>query len=107
GNPYMTALVPIGGFKLLEAVGRLSGNRLLFLVGDKGHQDPAEFKGWRAPHLAVHGSFSFMVNFDALRIFFEHLGGFSQHTPYQDSFQCGVYSLGRSSDSPSLLSSLA
>jgi len=109
---YMTmgqvsALVPTGAFKLVASLHALAGSNLMMLVGDKGTQDPSEFAGWREPHLAVHGSFSVMVNFHALRLFFEHFGGFASCQPYLDCFQCGVYLLGPETRYPSLLCMLA
>lgn len=103
----LTLVLPLGAFRLVESVVEVAGEQLLLLIGDKGHRDSVEFGGHRNPHIAVHGSFSFMVNFDALRIFFEHLGGFSEHTLYHDVFQVGVYSLGPRSGRASLLSALA
>lgn len=102
----MTVVVPLGAFRIVEALKSLSGSRLLMLAGDKGHNDASEFVGHQTPHIAVHGSFSFMVNFDALRIYFEHYGGFAYQTPYHDAFQVGAFVLKPRSAYPSLLASL-
>lgn len=48
----------------------------------------------RDPHVAVHGSFSMMVNFHALRLFFQRLGGWAVHSPRMDGFKTSVLVLG-------------
>lgn len=102
----MTALLPLAGFRIATTLRSLAGQQFLMLIGDKGYQDASEFVGWQTPHIAVHGSFSMMVNFDALRIYFESFGGWAEHTPYQDVFQVWVYASGARNQFPSLLSSL-
>ena len=47
----------------------------------------------RDPHVAVHGSFSFMTNFHAVRLYALARGGFSLHTPYMDGFKCSAFVL--------------
>lgn len=48
---------------------------VLCCLGDKAYNHETELKGLRDPHIAVHGSFSLMVNFDAVRHYFESKGG--------------------------------
>jgi hypothetical protein len=62
-----SVLIPVGGFAALSSLLALSGGRLALLVGDKGYGRLNELEGSRDPHLAVHGSVSFMVNMHALR----------------------------------------
>ena len=44
--------------------------------------------------MAVHGSFSLMVNFHAVRLYTLARGGFSLHTPYLDGFKVSAFVLG-------------
>ena len=63
-----TFVVPIGGMRMMDNIARIAPQgRVLHLVGDKGYVHTDEFLEKRDPHIALHGSFSFMVNFDALR----------------------------------------
>jgi tetratricopeptide (TPR) repeat protein len=59
-------LIPIGALRCLEVLVELTRRRLLVLVGDKGYHHLAELESRAAPLLTRHGSFSLMVNFDAL-----------------------------------------
>ncbi len=36
------------------------------ISGDKGNNNPEQFVGLMDPHIAVHGSFSLMVNYHAI-----------------------------------------
>ena len=53
--------------------------------------------GLRDPHMAQHGSFSFMSNFDlVLRHCRAHWGAATQHTVHQDGFKVvAIYALRR------------
>lgn len=62
-----SVLVPLGGLRLLRNALHIAGGRSLMLCGDKAYNQEEELMGLRDPHLAVHGSFSFMVNFHAVR----------------------------------------
>ncbi len=57
-------------------------------AGDKAYGHEEELTGLRDPHVAVHGSFSFMVNFHAVKVYVSHRGGFSLSTPFLDGFKC-------------------
>eukprot|EP00466_Bigelowiella_natans_P008183 jgi/Bigna1/134792/aug1.26_g9500 len=87
-------LIPVGGINCLRNLIDLTGGRLFFLSGDKAYNYENEMKGLRDPHIAIHGSFSMMVNYDAVRYYFETRGGFSVHTPYQDGFKVAAFILG-------------
>jgi len=87
-------MVPVGGLSLIRSLSAMSGGRLLLLTGDKGYVREAELEGHRDPHIAVHGSFSVMVNFHALRLYVERLGGFAMTTPHLDGFKCAHFFLG-------------
>mmetsp|Transcript_3952 Transcript_3952/g.7585 ORF Transcript_3952/g.7585 Transcript_3952/m.7585 type:complete len:566 (-) Transcript_3952:196-1893(-) len=87
-------LIPVGGINCLRNLIELTSGRLFFLSGDKAYNHENEMKGLRDPHIAIHGSFSMMVNYDAVRRYFESKGGFSMHTPYQDGFKVAAFVLG-------------
>lgn len=87
-------LVPIGGLHLVRGLASLAGGRLLLMTGDKGYINESEMAGTRDPHIAVHGSFSVMVNFHALKLYFQRRGGFALHTPHMDGFKCANFYLG-------------
>ncbi len=52
----------------------------------------------RDPHVAVHGSFSFMVNFHAVKVYVSNRGGFSLATPFLDGFKCAAFLVGFGED---------
>lgn len=92
-NKPLSFVLPVGAFALFRNLIAIGGGRLFCLVGDKGYPSAEEFSGHRDPHVAIHGSVSFMLNLHALRTFFDCLGGFSRATPYRDTFQVtGEYS---------------
>ena len=86
-NKQLSFVLPIGAFALFDNLRHIGGGRLFCIVGDKGYPTAEEFVGPRDPHVAIHGSISFMLNLHALRTFFECMGGFSYATPYRDTFQ--------------------
>ncbi|ETW04554.1 hypothetical protein H310_03780 [Aphanomyces invadans] len=80
-----TFLVPIGALHAIERLKQLSRNEMLILSGDKGHTNPDHFRGLQDPHIAVHGSFSVMVNYHAVGIYVAHRGGFALHNPQEEA----------------------
>eukprot|EP01138_Halocafeteria_seosinensis_P010557 gb/GECG01010779.1/.p1 GENE.gb/GECG01010779.1/~~gb/GECG01010779.1/.p1 ORF type:complete len:784 (+),score=90.17 gb/GECG01010779.1/:1-2352(+) len=78
-------LLPIGGFRLMQGFRRLTQRSLALVLGDKGNSNPEAFYGLGVPHIAAHGSASFMVNQHALGLFSEQLGGFTLHSERQDA----------------------
>lgn len=60
-------LFPIGALRALRRLRNLSSQgRVLVISGDKGNNNPEQFLGLSDPHIAVHGSFSLMVNYHAI-----------------------------------------
>jgi len=54
------------------------------------------------PHIAVHGSFSLMVNYHAIGAWFTVKGGFALHNPQQEaSLKCSCFVLDTTSYAPS------
>jgi hypothetical protein len=58
-------------------------------VSVQGFAVEEEIEGLRDPHIAIHGSFSFMVNFHALKSYFDGKGGFTVQSVHQDGFKVG------------------
>ncbi|RLN45292.1 hypothetical protein BBJ28_00010005 [Nothophytophthora sp. Chile5] len=80
-----TVLVPIGALTAIERLGALSKRGLVVLSGDKGNNNPDHFRGVSDPHIAVHGSFSVMVNYHAIGVYFASRGGFALHSPQEEA----------------------
>jgi tetratricopeptide (TPR) repeat protein len=87
-----TLLIPLGAIKCIKAFLRLSGNQLFVLAGDKGYNHAKELIGLREPHIAVHGSFSMMVNFHFVKSYLKSLyGATSMQTTYYDGFKVNAF----------------
>jgi tetratricopeptide (TPR) repeat protein len=78
-------LVPIGALRAIHRLCKFSGNRAIFISGDKGNNNPDQFSGLMDPHIAVHGSFSLMVNYHAISQFFSSCGGFTLNNPQEEA----------------------
>jgi len=75
-------------FECLENLRRYSEKgHIVVISGDKGHASPISLcqNGLTDPHIAVHGSFSLMVNFHSIGLWFEEKGGFALHSSMEDS----------------------
>ncbi len=87
-------LVPIGAMRALRRLAKLSGGRALVISGDKGNNNPDQFVGLVDPHIAVHGSFSLMVNYHAIGAYFTLKGGFALHNLQEEaSLKCSSFVL--------------
>lgn len=70
-------LLPIGGLNCLRTFLDISHNNLVFLCGDKAYNHIEEMRHpnnreiERHPHIAIHGSFSMMVNYEAIKAFLQ------------------------------------
>lgn len=78
-------LLPIGALRALRHLGTFSSNCALIISGDKGNNNPEQFSGISDPHIAVHGSFSMMVNYHAIGAWFTSKGGFALHNPQEEA----------------------
>ena len=90
-------LIPIGAIQLIKTFHRLSRGHFALLAGDKAYSAMSEMRGVREPHIAIHGSFSLMVNFDAVDHAVKALSGFSIHTPHRDGFKVALFCCGERS----------
>lgn len=84
-NSGASILLPIGALRALRRLTGLSNGRVLVISGDKGNNHPEQFKGLMDPHIAVHGSFSVMVNYHAIGMYFISRGGFALHNPQEEA----------------------
>lgn len=74
-------IFPVGAFKCISNLQEISGNNLVLISSDKGFTETSYVKGRREqPFVAHHGVFSYSVNYDALRRYFEGQGGTSFNT---------------------------
>ena len=81
-----SVLVPIGALRALRRLGKFSATgTTLVISGDKGNNNPDQFVGLMDPHIAVHGSFSLMVNYHAIGTWFTSKGGFTLHNPQEEA----------------------
>jgi tetratricopeptide (TPR) repeat protein len=68
-------LIPIAGLRTIRNLKKLCNDKMLVLSTDKGYTHLEEMDHLDHPHLAFHGSFSMMVNFHAIKLYFERCGG--------------------------------
>lgn len=81
-----TILVPVGALSAIDRLSKLAvDSRLVILSGDKGNNNPDHFRGVSDPHIAVHGSFSVMVNYHAIGVYIASRGGFALHSPQEEA----------------------
>lgn len=74
-------LFPTGAFHCISNLLEISGDNLVLISSDKGFTDRSYVKGRREqPFVAHHGIFSYSVNYDAIRRYFEALSGVSLNT---------------------------
>ncbi len=66
---------PVGALRCIKGLANLSDGPMLLLAADKGYNHLHQLVGQDTTTIAKHGSFSFMVNFDAIASFITRLGG--------------------------------
>ena len=88
-------LLPIGALQFVRTLGEISNGHFLLLSADKAHSHEEDLRLTKDnPHLAIHGSFSFMTNFHAMHQYFVNHGGESLHTPYFSGLQVAAFIMG-------------
>ncbi|CAM9368815.1 unnamed protein product, partial [Chrysoparadoxa australica] len=85
GEPGCSFLLPVGALRVLRLLRTFTKGGLLVLSGDKGNNAPSNFRGISNPHIAVHGSFSVMVNYHAIGAYCIKKGGFAVHNPQEEA----------------------
>ncbi len=79
--PELSLLFPIGAFRVLTQLEKLSPLGLMLISTDKGFHDPAYLQGLRPVPFTPHsGVFSYMVNYHALARYFRQAGGLAHAT---------------------------
>jgi tetratricopeptide (TPR) repeat protein len=74
--PDTAFLFPTAALQCVRNLHRLSRGRMLLLSGDRGYSDDeALLEGKGAPTMAVHGSFSMMVDYQIIGEYCRQLGG--------------------------------
>lgn len=86
--PNTFLLFPYAAFQCLRTFARLSAGKLLLLSGDKGYSREEDLISREPPEIALHGSFSMMVNYHALGQFILQQGGQVLSTPHRHTSLC-------------------
>lgn len=68
-------MIPIGGIDCIKTLQQFSSQHLVLLLADKGQATVELFDDIGDPDISVHGSVSLMVNFDALKQYFNNIDG--------------------------------
>src|SRR5207302_4838826 len=91
--------LPLGALQSIQQFVALSAGRLLMLAADKGYTSEEQLASANDLEIALHGSFSLMVNFHALRLYAENIGGFLFESPQlRPDLRVAAFVLGTSRD---------
>ncbi len=74
-----SVIMPIGALRTLQNLRALSEDNLVLLSSDKAYSEMNHMLLYRQHNFAVHGSFSYMVNYDAIGRLFKHNNGWYFH----------------------------
>ena len=74
--------MPIVALSCLDRLKKLFGDDIILLSTDKGYRNVSSMHKNYHPYLSKHGSISLTVNFHALELYFESLGGKALHSIY-------------------------
>ncbi|MDF2514696.1 MAG: hypothetical protein K0S04_4562, partial [Herbinix sp.] len=74
--------LPIIAIRCLERLKKLFNDDILLISTDKGYRDASSMNKNYHPFLSKHGSISLTVNFHALELYFNNLGGKAIHSIY-------------------------
>ena len=92
----LTLLFPYGALSNLSNLYKLSHGNFILFCADKAYSQESDLVAAKGnPHLASHGSFSFMTNFHSLAKYVEIRGGMSLFTPYISGLKVGVFIAGK------------
>ena len=87
-------LFPIGSFRAIEYLKKISNNKLLIISTDKGYNTIESLDYLNNPSILFHGSFSLMVNFHALGQYFKNIGGDAALQQSRKGIKTAVFSSG-------------
>jgi tetratricopeptide (TPR) repeat protein len=92
-------LFPVGPLKCLENLLRMSGNRACLIAADKAWVRWEDLLSLGEPTPSEHGSLSMTVNFHAMGLWWENLGGQVFHTaPRESLLKLSCFCLGLAND---------
>jgi hypothetical protein len=84
--PTGSFLFPLGAFRTLKNLRKISSDNIFLLASDKGTQGLLPLQGHLAvPYTPHTGSFSYMVNFHAIGEYFQQSHGHTWHAPENPS----------------------
>lgn len=87
-------LIPIAGLRAIRKLANDANGRMLLISSDKAYSHIDELEGLRHPSLAFHGSFSMMVNYDAIAQYFLARDGDVVLQSHRKGLKTNVFSLG-------------
>lgn len=87
-------LFPVATLDAVKYLKTLSHGNMLVLCSDKGYATLEEQEELEYPELAFHGSFSVMVNFDAISRYFKKSGGDAMLQTQREGITSAVYASG-------------
>ncbi|MCH9770183.1 MAG: tetratricopeptide repeat protein [Gammaproteobacteria bacterium] len=94
---------PVGGLRAIRLLKKLANDKLFLISSDKGCSQPSDLANLNPPSIAFHGSFSIMVNFDAIGRYFKQCGGDALLQQTHEGIDSGVFTSGfELSDLPEL-----
>ncbi|MDB6096468.1 MAG: hypothetical protein JWM09_746 [Francisellaceae bacterium] len=86
-------LIPVGGLKAIRNLSQIANDKLMLITSDKGYTTEKQLHHLGEPKVVFHGSFSMMVNFDALGKYFINSGGdYFHQSPRADIKTCVMLS---------------
>lgn len=83
--------LPIGGFAALDFFHTYAPQGFVLISSDKGYNTLTEMSHRQNLELVTHGSFSLDVNFHALSLYFQNLGGQSLLQSYREGMKTNVF----------------
>lgn len=87
-----TFMIPVGGIDCIKTIQNFTKEHVVLLLADKGQSNSQFFDDLEEPDIDVHGSISLMVNFDALKQYFEAIQGVAFLMPNQSvDFQVACF----------------
>lgn len=75
--------IPIVAFRCINRLRKLFNDDIVMICADKGYRNLSSMNKIYHPFLSKHGSISLTVNFHAMELFFEGLGGCAIHSIYE------------------------
>ncbi|MDF1796191.1 MAG: tetratricopeptide repeat protein [Coxiellaceae bacterium] len=87
-------LIPIAGLRTIRKLARDCDGKMLLISSDKAYSHIDELEGLNHPSLAFHGSFSMMVNYDAIAQYFKFQDGDVIMQSHRKGLKTNVFTLG-------------